>query len=90
MDAIDSGNDSEDKPMSTDMPEEICDGSKSHPSVTRREARYKICDYIKQRKTARKVALVSTQNMGKDLQKLFKAVIKEILRDLPILVESGS
>ena len=28
--------------------------------------------------------------MGKDLHKLFKAVVKEILQDLPILGESGS
>ena len=47
MDAIDSGDESEDEPISTEMLEEICDGSKSHPSVTRIEACYKMRDCIK-------------------------------------------
>ena len=37
------------KPMSTEMLEYILDGVMSHPIVNRREARYKICDHIKQR-----------------------------------------
>ena len=36
---MDSGNDSDDEPMSTDILEEICDDSKSCLSVNRREAR---------------------------------------------------
>ena len=48
MDAMDSGNDYDDEPMSTDMLEEICDGSQPNLSVSRREARYKIRDCIKQ------------------------------------------
>ena len=36
MDGIDSVNESEDEPMSTDMLEEICDGSKSCPRVNKR------------------------------------------------------
>ena len=47
MDLIDSGDESDDEPMSKDMLEDIRDGSKYHPSVNRREARYKICDCIK-------------------------------------------
>ena len=39
MDVMDSGNDYDDEPMSTDMLEDICDGSKSHPRVNRIEAR---------------------------------------------------
>ena len=35
---MDSGDESEDKPMSTDMLEDICDGSNSHPSINKREA----------------------------------------------------
>ena len=35
IDAIDSGDESEDKPMSTEMSEDIHDGSQSHPSVNR-------------------------------------------------------
>ena len=36
INAMDSGDESEDKPMSTDMLEKIRDGSQSHPSVNRR------------------------------------------------------
>ena len=46
-----SGVDSDDEPMSTDMLEYICDGSKSHPIINRREAHNKIRDHIKRRKT---------------------------------------
>ena len=49
MDAMDSGNDSEDEPMHTEMLEYIRDGSKSHSNVNRIDARYKIRDRIKQR-----------------------------------------
>ena len=47
MDAMDSGDESDGEYMSTEMLEEIFDGSKSHPRVNRREARYKIRDRIK-------------------------------------------
>ena len=47
MGAIPSGDDSDAEPMSTEMLEDICDGSQYHPVVNRREARYKICDRIK-------------------------------------------
>ena len=46
-DAIDSGYDYDDETMSMKMLEDICVSSKSHPSVNRREARYKLCDHIK-------------------------------------------
>ena len=48
MGTIDSGDESEDEPMSTKMLEEINDGSQYHLRVNRRELRYKICDLIKQ------------------------------------------
>ena len=41
MDAMDSGDDSDDEPMSTEMLEDILDGSQYHPSVNSIEARYK-------------------------------------------------
>ena len=44
---MDSGDDTEDEPISTDILEDIRDGSKSHKSVNRREARYKIHYRIK-------------------------------------------
>ena len=51
MGVMDSGDDSDDEPMSTEMLEDIRDSIKSHPSVNRIEARYKMCDIIKQRQT---------------------------------------
>ena len=51
MDAIDSGDDSYAEPMSTEMVEDIRDGSMSHTSINRREVCYKICDCIKQWQT---------------------------------------
>ena len=48
MYTMDSGDESDDNPMSTDMLEENCDGKQSHPNVNRREAHYKIRYCIKQ------------------------------------------
>ena len=46
MDAINSGDESDNDIISTDMLEDICDGSQTHPNGNRREARYKIRDRI--------------------------------------------
>ena len=73
-----------------EMYEDICGGSQSHPEVNRIEARYKICDSIKQRQTEWKGAITATQNMGKGLQKVFKTAVKEISQDLSPWGESGS
>ena len=78
IDVIDSGNESDDEPMSTEMLEDIIDGSKSHTSVNRREAHYKIHHRVKQRQKKFKGALLSMQNMGKGLHKVFKAVVNQI------------
>ena len=45
---MDSGDESEDKLMSTETLEDICDSGKSHQIVNRRGARYKIRDHINQ------------------------------------------
>ena len=86
---MDSGDEcedeSEDEPMSTEMLEYIPGGSQSHPSVNRRESRYKICDRIKQRQSGLKGVLKAPRNMGKGLQKVFMTVVKEILQYLPTL-----
>ena len=47
MDAISSGNESDAEPISTDMLEDIRDGSQSHPRINGREARYKIRNFGK-------------------------------------------
>ena len=44
-----SGDESDSEAMSTDILEDICDGSQSHLSINMREAPYKICDCFKQR-----------------------------------------
>ena len=48
---MDSGDESDDEPISADMLEDICDGSKSCLRVNRRDAGYRIHDHIKQRQT---------------------------------------
>ena len=48
MDAMSSGHEYDSEPISTDMLEDICDGSQSRPSINRREARYKIVHCIRQ------------------------------------------
>ena len=60
MDAIDSGNESDDDPTSTDMLEDIREGSQSHPNVNKRESGYKIRDHINQRQLEWKGELKST------------------------------
>ena len=70
-----SGNYSDDKHMSTEIFEDICNVSQSHPSVNRREARYKMRGCIQQSQAKWKGALLSTRNMGKVLQKQFKAFV---------------
>ena len=89
IDTIDLGDESDQDITSTEMLENICDGSQSHLSVNLRESHYKIRDHISQRQLEWKGALKSMQNIGKGLHKVFKTVAKEILQDLPSLVEYG-
>ena len=65
IDAMSSSDESDAEPMSTVMLGGIRDSSQSHPSVNRREARYKIRYHIKTIQEECKVALLSTINMGK-------------------------
>ena len=64
--------------ISTEMLEEIRDGSQTHPNVNRRETRYKIRDNIRQRQSEWKGALKATHKMGKGLQKIFSMTVKYI------------
>ena len=66
MDAINSGDESNHDIISTEILEDICDGSQTHPNVNRREARYKILDRIRQRQLEWKGALKATRSMGKN------------------------
>ena len=54
---MDSGDESDHDPISTEMLEDIFDGSQYHPNVNRIGARYKTRDRIKQRKLEQKGAL---------------------------------
>ena len=63
------------------MLEDIRDRSQTHPNVSRREARYKIRDRIKQRQLEWKGALKDTRSTGKGLHKLFSKVVKEICKN---------
>ena len=90
MEDINSGDDSDHDLISTEMLEDICDGSQTHRNVNRREAHYKIRDRIKQRQSECKGALKATRNMGKGLHKVFSTIVKEIWQELATLGESGS
>ena len=60
MDAMDSGDESDHDLISTEMLENIRDGSQSHPNFNQREARYKIRDRIRQIQSEWKVVLKAT------------------------------
>ena len=64
--------------MSSQMLEDISDGSQTHPNVNRREVHYKIRDRIGQRQSEWKGALKSMRSMGKGLHKVFSTVVKDI------------
>ena len=80
-DAMNSGDESDHYLISTEMLEDIRDGSQNHPKSNRREARYKICDNIKQRQPEWKGYLKSTRGIGNGLHKVFETVVKEISQE---------
>ena len=79
-DAMDYGDESDHDLISTEMLEDIRDRSQSHPNINKIEARYKICDCIRQRQSEWKVELKATRNVGKGSHKVFKTVVKEIFK----------
>ena len=82
MEDINYGDESDHDLISTEMLEDILDGSQTHPNVNRREARYKIRDRIRQRQSEWKRALKDTWSMGKGLHKVFSKVVKYIFLEL--------
>ena len=90
MENINSGDESDHDLISTEMLEDIRDGSQKHTNVNKREASYKICDCVRQRKPEWKGVLKATRRMGKGLHKVFSTVVKEISQELTALGESGS
>ena len=90
MDAINPGDESDHDLISTEMLEDIRDGSQTHPIVNKREARYKIRDPVRQKESQWKGVLKSTRSMGIGLQKVFSTIVREISQELTPLRESGS
>ena len=90
MYAINYGDESDNDLISTEMLENIRDRSQTHQNVNRREAHCKIRDRIRQRQSECKGALKATQSMGKGLHKILSTVVREILKELTPLGESGS
>ena len=90
MDAMNSGDDSENDLISMEMLEEIRNGRETHPNVNKREAHYKIRDRIRHIQPEWKGVLKATRNMGKGLHKVFFTVVKDISQEFTFLVESGS
>ena len=72
------------------MLEDIRDRSQTNPKVNKREARYKICDRVRQKESQWKGALKDMRNMGKGLHKVLSTIVKEISQELATLGESGS
>ena len=79
-----SGNESDAEHMSTDMLEDIRDSSQSHLCINRRDTLYKTRYCTKQGQAKWKGALSSTRNMGKGLHKVFKAIVNDISKALPV------
>ena len=90
MESLDKNEKSDHNLITTETLEDICDGSQTHPNVNRREARYKIRDFIRQRQSEWKGALKATQSMGKGLHKVFSKIVKKISQELATLGESVS
>ena len=90
MKNLDSNEQSDHDLISTEMLEDICDGSQTHPNVNKSEARYEIRDRIRRKESQRKGALKATRNMGKGLHKVFSTIVSGISQELKNLGESGS
>ena len=60
MENLDSNEQSDHDLISTEMLEDIHDGSQTHPNVNKREARYKIRDRVSQKESQWKGALKAT------------------------------
>ena len=82
MENLDSNEQSDHDLISTEMLEDICDGSQTHPNVDKREARYKIRDHIRRKELKWKGSLKTMQSMGKGLHKVFSTIVKEISQEL--------
>ena len=76
MENLDSNKKSDHNLISTEMLEDICDKNQIHLTVNKREARYEICDHIRQKESQWKRSLKATRNRGKGLHKVFSTIVK--------------
>ena len=81
MENLDEKEKFDDDHISTETLEDIRDGSQTHMTVDKREARCKIRDHIKQKKSEWKGALRATHKMGNCLHKVFSTIVKNIFQD---------
>ena len=82
IDESSADNDSYDGSISTNALEDIRDGIQLHPDINARDARLKICDHIKKTQSKLKGEELSSNSMGKGLQKIFKAVFNWLKNSL--------
>ena len=90
MENLDEKERFDDEFISTETLHDIRDGNQTHPKIDKREARIKIRDRIKQKKSEWKGALRATHKIGKGLHKVFSTIVEEILQELTNFGESGS
>ena len=90
MENIDEKEEFDDDLISTETLHDIRDGNQNHPNIDKREARLKICDRIKQKKSQWKGALRARHKMGKGLHRVFSTIVLEILQELTNFGETGS
>ena len=74
MENLDPNEKSDHDLISTEMLEDIYDGSQTHPNVNKRETRYKIRDRVRQKELKWKGVLKDTQSTGKGLHKVFSTI----------------
>ena len=89
MENLDEKENFDDDLISTETLHDIREEIQTHPNIDKREARRKIRNRIKQRKSEWKGALKATYKMGKGLHKVFSTIVREISQKLTNFGESG-
>ena len=82
MENLDEKEKFDDDLISTETLHDIRNGNQTHLNIDKREARLKMRDRIKQKKSQWKGALRATHKMGKGLHRVFSTIVSEILQEL--------
>ena len=82
MENIDEKEKFDDDLISTETLHDIRYGNQTHPNIDKREARLKIHDLIKQKKSQWKGLLKDTHKMGKGLHRVLSTIVSDILKEL--------